>query len=101
MPAAVFWDQPGLTFDSALSWDAAAAPPRKTMNKTKANIDFSNYTHAELSPIAQTIHDDMTANAATFATPPVTMAALGGRRGRGRPRSLGATPLQAQLRGTG
>lgn len=76
MPAAVFWDQPGLTFDSGLTWDAAAAPPRKTMNKTKANIDFSEFTNAELGPVAQTIHDEMSTNAATFATPPVTMAAL-------------------------
>ena len=43
---------------------------------TKAIIDLSGYTGAELSPVAHTIHDTMNANAATFATPPVTMAAL-------------------------
>jgi hypothetical protein len=43
---------------------------------TKAIIDFSGYTAAELSPVAHTIHDQMTANAATFTTPPMTMATL-------------------------
>lgn len=43
---------------------------------TKAIIDFTRYTAPELSPVAQTIHDKMTLNAVTFATPPVTMAAL-------------------------
>ncbi len=43
---------------------------------TKAIIDFSGYTAAELSPIADTIRTQMTANAATFPAPPVTMAAL-------------------------
>src|SRR6187455_2476902 len=46
------------------------------MNRTKAIIDFSNYTAAQLSPIAQTIHDKMTENAATFASPPIIMTAL-------------------------
>jgi hypothetical protein len=46
------------------------------MSNTKAIIDFAGYTAAELGPIAQAIHDGMTANAATFTTPPVTMAAL-------------------------
>jgi len=40
---------------------------------TKAIIDFSGYTAADLVVAAQNIHDQMTANAATFATPPVTM----------------------------
>src|SRR5438270_3724169 len=43
---------------------------------TKAVIDFSGYTGPELSPAAHTIHDEMTANAATFGTPPITMAAF-------------------------
>jgi hypothetical protein len=41
---------------------------------TKAIIDFSGYTGAELIPAARNIHDKMTAAAATFTTPPVTMA---------------------------
>src|SRR5438132_1741121 len=41
---------------------------------TKASIDFSAYTGAELIPAAQNIHDKMTANAATFPGPPVAMA---------------------------
>jgi hypothetical protein len=78
MPAALSWDQAGVTFDSGLTWDGEAGPTRKTktMNHTKATIDFSNYTHAQLGPVAQSIHDEMTANAATFATPTVTMAEL-------------------------
>ena len=43
---------------------------------TKAIIDFSGYTGPGLLPAAQTIHDDITTNAATFATPPLTMAAF-------------------------
>ena len=43
---------------------------------TKAIIDFSGYTGPDLLPAGKTIHDKMTANAATFTTPPVTMAAL-------------------------
>ncbi|MFO1482355.1 MAG: hypothetical protein U1F71_03230 [Verrucomicrobiaceae bacterium] len=76
MPAALTWDQPGLTWDSA-TWDGVATPPpRKTMNNTKAIIDFSGYTAAELGPVAHTIHDEMTTNATTFASPTVTMTAL-------------------------
>jgi hypothetical protein len=46
------------------------------MSNIKAIIDFSGYTAAELGPIGHTIHDKMTANAATFTTPTITMAAL-------------------------
>ena len=46
------------------------------MNNTKAVIDFSGYTAAELGPIAHTIHDKMLANVATFATPTIPMATL-------------------------
>lgn len=70
------YDTPGLTYDSGATWDGLAAAIRRTMNNTKAIIDFSPYTAAELGPIAQNIHDEMTAHAATFAAPPVTMTAL-------------------------
>ena len=43
---------------------------------TKAIIDFSGYSGPDLFPASQTIHDEMTTNAATFATPPLTMAAF-------------------------
>ncbi|MEO6753528.1 MAG: hypothetical protein ABIP85_17255 [Chthoniobacteraceae bacterium] len=46
------------------------------MNKTKAIVDFSNYSAVELGPLARAIHDQMGANAATFPSPPVSMAAL-------------------------
>ena len=45
------------------------------MSKTKAIIDFSGYTAANLAPAAQAIHDAMTGNA-TFPAPPVAMATL-------------------------
>src|SRR6185436_7091846 len=47
----------------------------KNMN-TKDSIDFRGYTAAEVGPLAHKIHGKMTANPATFANPPVTMAAL-------------------------
>src|SRR4051812_22451631 len=43
---------------------------------TKAIIDFSGYTGPELTPVAQMIHDQMTANAVSFDSPPLTMAEL-------------------------
>lgn len=76
MPAPLTWDVPGLTYDSGATWDGEAANKPKHMSNTKAIIDFSGYSAAELGPIAQTIHDQMDANAATFASPPVTMTAL-------------------------
>ncbi|MEQ1751460.1 MAG: hypothetical protein ABL974_18695, partial [Prosthecobacter sp.] len=76
MPAPLTWDMPNQTYDSGASWDGVLASPRKAMNNTKAIIDFSGYSAAELSPISQAIHDLMTLNAATFTAPPVTMTAL-------------------------
>ena len=76
MPAPLTWDSPNLLWDSGALWDGVSATKTRTMNNTKAIIDFSPYTAAELGPIAQTIHDKMTTNAATFASPPVTMTAL-------------------------
>ena len=43
---------------------------------TKAIIDFSGYTGPELLPTSQKIHDDTTANAATFTNPPLKMDAF-------------------------
>jgi hypothetical protein len=76
MPTALSWDQSTLSWDSTATWDAVTAPPRKTMNTTKAIIDFSHYANTELGPLAQTVHDDMTANAVTFPAPTTTMADL-------------------------
>jgi hypothetical protein len=80
MPAPLTWGTPGLTWDSGpdVTWDGAAVSKTKTksMNHTKAIIDFSGYTAAELGPAAQAIHDEMTDHATTFTTPPITMAAL-------------------------
>lgn len=74
------WDTPGLTWDSGATWDSflpdPTQPKRKAMNTTKAVIDFSRFSAAELGPVAHTIHDKMTANAAVFATPAVAMTAL-------------------------
>jgi hypothetical protein len=44
--------------------------------KTKAVTSFTAYKAADLLPTAQTIHDRMTANAATFPSPPMSMTSL-------------------------
>lgn len=70
------WNIPGLTWNKkGATWNGTVATPKK-MSNTKAKIDFSGYAAADLAPVAQTIHDQMTANAATFPSPPVTMLAL-------------------------
>lgn len=46
------------------------------MSNVKAIIDFSTYTAAELGPVAQTIHNQLAANAGTFAELPVPIATL-------------------------
>ena len=76
MPAPQTWDTPGLTYDSGVTWDSLLANKPRPMNSTKAIIDFSGFTANELGPVAHVIHDQMTANAATFTTPPLTMAAF-------------------------
>ena len=76
MPAPLTYDTPGLLYDSDATWDGVGGTKRKPMSNIKAIIDFSGYTAAELGPIAQTIHDKMVANAATFTSPIVTMPAF-------------------------
>jgi len=74
--AQLSWDSPGILWDTpGLTWDGDA-PAKKKMPNVKAIIDFSGYTAADLAPVAQTIHDKMTTNAASFTAPPTTMAAL-------------------------
>ena len=68
------WNQPGKTWSSALKWNGTTTIPQ-TMT-TKAIIEFGSYAAAELTPIAQTIHDQMTANAVTFPSPSPTLPAL-------------------------
>ena len=51
-----------------------AATKSQAMNTIKAIIDFRSYSAADLGPIAHNIRDKMTANAATFPSPTVTMA---------------------------
>ena len=48
------------------------------MSKIKAVVEFSSYTGPALSPVAKTICTQMTAKAAIFPAPPVTMAAFQG-----------------------
>ena len=74
MSTPLTWDS--LTYDSGVTWDGVVGSRSKSMNNTKAFIDFSGYSAAELSPVAQMIHDKMLAGAATFPTPPTTMPAL-------------------------
>lgn len=68
------WNLPGKTWNSGLKWNGTTTTTQ-TMT-TKATIDFTSYTAPELIPVTQTIHDQMTANAATFPSPVPTMAAL-------------------------
>ncbi len=76
MPELNTWDQPGLAYDAGVTWDSLASRIRRAMNTTKAIIDFSGYIAAELKNAAQLIHDKMVENVATFASPPVSMAAF-------------------------
>lgn len=68
------WNDPGARWNAGLVWNGLQPSNRKM--KTKAVIDFTPYVAAELCPTAQAIHDLMTANAATFASPPLSMASL-------------------------
>ncbi len=68
------WNAPGQTWNSGLKWNGNVTTTQ-TMN-TKAAIDFTGYSAAELAPVAQTIHDQINANAATFVGPPTSVAAL-------------------------
>ena len=81
MPAPLTWDMSNLTYDSGLTWDGETASPRRTMNNIKAIIDFSNYTAPDLSPVAHTIFDSLTLNAASFPALPVTLVTLGTQLG--------------------
>ena len=74
MPVPLKWNAPSARWNSSLVWNGSQ-PTSKTMN-TKAVIDFTPYTAAELTPVAQAIHDQMAANAASFPSPSVTGAAL-------------------------
>ena len=46
------------------------------MSKIKAIVDFTGYTGPELAPVAQAIHDQMSAKAVLFPAPPLTMLAF-------------------------
>jgi hypothetical protein len=48
--------------------------PTRTMNNTKAIIDFTDYSATELGTLAQLVHDQLDENAATFPNPPLTLA---------------------------
>ena len=76
MPAFLTYDSPGVAYDSGFFWDQLAPASNSKRMNTKAITDFSKYKDAEMGPTAQFIHDQMTANAATFAAPPVAMATL-------------------------
>jgi len=77
MPETLNWDAPALGWDSpGLTWDGLVPQPnpKKTMSTTtKAVIDFTGYGSSELSPVAQHIHDQISANAATFPNLPFTL----------------------------
>lgn len=81
MPTVLTWDNTSLTYDSSATWDGVVASHRRSMNNTKAIIDFSGYTGAELSPVAHAILGDLTENATTFPNLPVTLVTLGTQLG--------------------
>jgi len=72
------WDS-GIRFDSGLTWDGVVPETthRKTMSNTKVIVDFTDYPAPDLAPVARHIENQMTANAATFTAPTITMVALG------------------------
>ena len=76
MTTPLSWDTPGLLWDSAHSWDSAAAAPPRTMSTIKAITDFTGESNLALKAIAEAIHTNMTLNAATFPNPTVTMVVL-------------------------
>jgi len=68
------WNAPGARWSAGLKWNGTQTILQTMI--TKAIVDFSRYTATELNDVAQPIHDQMLANAATFAAPPISMAAL-------------------------
>ena len=74
MAVALKWNSPNLRWNSGQRWNGLSSTS-STM-KIKAIVDFSPYPAADLAPVAQTINDKMTANAATFDTPPVSVPTL-------------------------
>lgn len=76
MPDFLTYDSPGVAYDSGFFWDQLAPTSNSKRMHTKAITDFSKYKDAEMGPTAQFIHDQMTANAAAFAAPPVALATL-------------------------
>src|SRR5256885_2378596 len=74
MPAPRTGDASVLFRDSDATGGGAA---KNHMNSTKAIIDFSNFTGAELGPVAQFIHEQMSDNDDIFDSPTVSMIALG------------------------
>ena len=74
MAVPLTWNLAGKRWNAGLKWNGLIDTP-KTMN-TKAVIDFTPYTAAELTPVGQTIHDVIGANAGTFPALPITLPAL-------------------------
>lgn len=68
------WNAPNARWNAGQVWNGLQ-PTARTM-KIKAIVDFTPYPAAELTPVAQTIHDAMLANAVTFPAPPTSMVAL-------------------------
>ena len=76
MAKSLFWSSPSFVWNKkGVVWNGME-PDQKTMKKTKAIINFTIYGDAELAPTAQTIHDKMITNVATFVVAPLTLAVL-------------------------
>ena len=76
MPAPLTWNMFGLTWSSGATWNGVVGSKSKSMNNTKAIVDFSGYIAGDLGPAAQMIHDKMAAHAVTFPAPPTAMPAF-------------------------
>ena len=75
MPTQLTWNRPGLTWNQpGTVWNGFIGSNSK--HTMKAKIDFSQYSAAELGPIAQHIHDQLVLNAASFPALPITVGAF-------------------------
>jgi hypothetical protein len=68
------WNAAGARWSAGLQWNGVQTILQTMI--TKAIVDFSHYVATELNDIAQPIHDQMLASAATFTAPPISMVAL-------------------------
>ena len=74
MAPQLVWDQ-GF-WDSGATWDGMAPTQPSSKMNTKAVIDYSHFTDAELGTTAEAGHNGVAANPTVFATPDPDLATL-------------------------